>query len=123
MSRSVIRARRAAFGRQKGLCCYCSSPMWQSHAKAFAAEHGLTRRQAREHRATAEHLVARKDGGKVQDNIAAACLRCNQQRHAKPSAAPDAGRWREVVQAQIALGRWRHLAAPLGPTLSRPQPQ
>lgn len=80
--------------------------MWLSDDAGFAKAHGLTLRRARL-RATAEHLVARQDGGKSGSNIVAACLLCNNARHAhRPANAPDPDRYRARVQSQMAKDRW-----------------
>ena len=67
MSR-VQKYRQAACKAQNGLCIYCRQPMGR--------------------KATAEHLMARQDGGTdCRDNIAAACKQCNHQRHAEKACA------------------------------------
>lgn len=67
---------------------------------------GLRPKTAAPLRCTAEHLVARQDGGKdVEGNIAAACLLCNSSRHKrKTPPAPDA--YRAFVQGRLAKGKW-----------------
>jgi hypothetical protein len=60
----------------------------------IAGEHGLSLKHAKRRKCTAEHLVARRDGGAdVQSNIAAACLDCNLTRdRRKVVQRPE--RWR-----------------------------
>lgn len=76
--------RRQACRDQGGLCFYCSYPMGKD--------------------ITAEHLVARKDGGKdKQGNIVAAHYRCNADRHAKYGGmAPDL--YATVLALEAAAG-------------------
>lgn len=84
--------------------------MWLDNPKAFARRHGLTRRQANSHRCTAEHLLARcEGGGDTPQNIAAACSLCNLRRHSRRpvGSAPSPQRYRAHVLRQVAKGRWR----------------
>jgi len=55
---------------------------------------------------TAEHLVARMDGGKdTRQNIVAACRRCNEMRHALfHGAAPDPETYQGFVLLLSAAG-------------------
>ena len=59
MTTSIQRLRESAFNRQDGRCYYCGEHMWLDDGAAFAAQHQMTGRQARQRRCTAEHLVAR----------------------------------------------------------------
>ena len=106
MSPKISKVRSTAFQLQQGLCVYCQRPMWQSHLRDFAATHGLTKRQAKHRRCTAEHLQAKCDGGSnKQGNIAAACIYCNQRRHQlKQAPAPDA--YKKYVQQKLIAGTW-----------------
>lgn len=101
-----IRAR--AFHAQKGFCFYCGFPMAMSDAvlQSFAKTHGLKRREARLLLATAEHLLARRDGGgDSTGNIVAAHHVCNKRRHqASRPKPPDA--YRSYVQSRCRQGRW-----------------
>ena len=57
--------RRVACREQGGLCFYCGRPMTKP---------------------TAEHLIAKQDGGRdTRANIAATCAPCNHARHADPT--------------------------------------
>ena len=68
MSR-VAKHRDQAFIRQHGRCCYCKRFLLPTNARNPL-------------RSTAEHLIARCDGGRDnRDNIAAACWECNDNRH------------------------------------------
>ena len=68
-------------------CYYCGFPMWSKRAEGFARHWGITLKEAARFKCTAEHLVARRDGGTSRiDNIAAACLFCNSHRHLRAIA-------------------------------------
>ena len=81
----LIRNRERAFKVQGGRCYYCHCPMWiGKDDKSFRERYSLTSGQARALRCTAEHVIARCDGGKDNaENIVAACERCNFGRHAR----------------------------------------
>lgn len=85
MGKQLIRHREHAFQRQSGQCFYCRCQMWNGKdSKGFCERYSLTPGQARALRCTAEHIVAKCDGGKDNaENIAAACERCNYGRHAR----------------------------------------
>lgn len=101
-----LRAR--AFQQQNGRCCYCDYPMWIDNYSSHAQRHGITVRQAKQLQCTAEHLVARKDGGRSNSaNVAAACLMCNTSRHAR--ARPRcADQHRARVRRRISKGKWHN---------------
>jgi 5-methylcytosine-specific restriction endonuclease McrA len=89
-------------------CIYCGLPVCEGEEQlaAFAARHRITRRAARVLQCTAEHLIARKDGGgNGAANIAAACLTCNQRRHRRKNALP-ADDFRAHVSRRVQAGRW-----------------
>jgi len=80
--------------------------MWESDPASYAVEHNITIPQANLLRCTAEHLLARTDGGKDQaDNIVAAHLWCNRKRHAR-KLAPTPREYRHLVQQRLSKGRW-----------------
>lgn len=113
--KSVIKRRFAAFDRQGGRCYYCGFQMWRDTPEAFARRHGLSLRQARYFQCTAEHLVARQDGGRdTPSNIAAACQRCNQRRH-KRKDVPEPQEYKALVEKRLSKGGWHPL--PAGPHL------
>lgn len=63
--------RDAAAKAQNGLCYYCGCVMCKANLKADTS-------------ASAEHLIARQDGGQdTKTNVVAACRRCNTLRHGK----------------------------------------
>ena len=75
--------------------------MWEHNKKDFARAYGLTFREAADRRCTAEHVIARCDGGTADpENIAAACKKCNPARHEGRSArAPSAEAYLAEVMA------------------------
>lgn len=99
MSASRIRsARDRAVTSQHGLCHYCGLPM-------LAPQSSLSK-QLREFVPSAEHLIARCDGGgNGAANIVAAHVVCNRRRHqrAHPRTAIE---FKALVSARIAAGRW-----------------
>lgn len=111
MSSTLATSRHTAFQRQSCRCYYCKLPMWQTDCPHFAKVNALTLRQARLLQCTAEHLLARKDGGSdLQSNIVAACLYCNQGRHRRgDDLSPN--QYLEHVQKRLRKGRWHY--APL----------
>ncbi|WP_343204303.1 HNH endonuclease [Xanthomonas sp. JAI131] len=95
--------RTQAFQAQNGRCYYCGAPMWLSSPD----ELDLRPRSARPYQCTAEHLLARRDGGKdTAGNVVAACYLCNLRRHKRPAPAPSAQAYRALVLRRVAMGRW-----------------
>lgn len=101
----IRRLRAQAFQAQHGLCCYCRLPMWLA-SPAEVAHPGLRPSTLAPLRATAEHLVARQDGGPdCAGNIAAACWLCNTRRHKRATPlCPEL--YRELVRRRMARGKW-----------------
>ncbi len=100
------RYRRQAFISQKGRCFYCGMPMWSGSVEGFAENYGITGAQAERFQCTAEHLIARQDGGKDdRKNIVAACLYCNLTRHASSEALPH-NEYREYVASLAQRQEW-----------------
>lgn len=109
----LTQLRYKAFHLQQCCCYYCDLPMWEStHRTLLRDALALPDAPLDFLRCTAEHLVARCDGGKdVPGNIVAACDWCNKKRHAhRPHCAPTAQAYRAEVQRQMARGLW-HPAA------------
>lgn len=107
MAHRYSSARNAAFHRQIRRCFYCEFPMWLTDRAGFAAEHGLTLRQASRLQATGEHLLAQQDGGRHGANVVAACHHCNQARHRlRPHAAPDPEHFKARVRSRVKHHRW-----------------
>lgn len=95
--------REAAFLAQAGQCCYCGLPMWQSSP----SELGLKAGSGAAFRCTAEHLVAKQDGGRDEvGNVAAAHAWCNRLRHARKGPAPSPDAYRAFVQRRLSCGKW-----------------
>ena len=110
MSRdTIVRFRSEAFRRQAGRCYYCHVLMWIDDCASFAEQYRISKPVARWLQCTAEHLQARRDGGKdVAPNIAAACKRCNAGRHRrKDDVSPD--RFRALVKRRVTRGKWHDL--------------
>ena len=82
------RLREHACRVQRGICIYCGLPMGDD--------------------VTAEHLVARVDGGRnTGGNIVAACRRCNAGRHALfPADPPDPETYQAFVLLMRKAGMW-----------------
>ena len=71
--------------------------MWSKNPVQFAELHGLRVEDTGHFQCTAEHVVARCDGGIEHKNIVAACSYCNITRHeADEPLAADL--YRETVQ-------------------------
>jgi len=106
MPTKIVQYRHQAFLEQAHRCYYCDFLMWESDPEAFANTHGISLVQAQRFKCTAEHLVARSDGGTdARANIVAACLHCNQTRHRmKPAPTPDA--LRQLIFKQLRNKSW-----------------
>ena len=100
--------RQHSFESQHRICYYCGQEMWLIDPDAFAARWGLTRKQIKWLKCTAEHLVAQRDGGTDEaSNIVAACLFCNTRRHkGRCHRAPDPSTYRLHVARRMAFGKW-----------------
>ena len=80
--------------------------MWQGCSRAFQEKYLLSQAQARRFMCTAEHLLARQDGGKNnRENIVAACIFCNQSRHRRltPLEPPL---YEKLVSGRLQKNRW-----------------
>jgi len=104
----MFRLRRAAARRQKMRCHYCDAQMWLRDATPFLARFGLDAAQAARFQCTAEHLVARRDGGpNAKSNVVAACRFCNVQRHDEEGVqALDHLSYRAMVRQRMDEGSW-----------------
>lgn len=72
---------------------------------------------------SSSRLDARQDqGADIRENIAAACLWCNHQRHQGCGKAPDPSSWRTTIRARVNPGTWHPAAGairkPPGSTLT-----
>lgn len=102
---SLKQLRSRAFKRQHGSCFYCGLPMWLASPDEIDV-HGLRPCMAVRMRCTAEHLVARMDGGlDLPGNIVAACWTCNVRRHRRRNP-PTPEAHRDRVHIRIARGKW-----------------
>lgn len=102
----VSRHREAAAERQGGRCIYCGVLMCRGNPRDFAARFGLRPAQAIGLSCTAEHFVARQDGGgNALSNIAAACSNCNRRRHCRKQP-PDPVAYRMLVSRRVQAGKW-----------------
>ncbi len=100
----VIRARKMR--RQKGLCYYCGTPMWSDDPEEFRKLYRLQQRTLFRYQCTAEHLIARQDGGgNGSGNIVAACYHCNQTRH-NSKRVQSAEKYRIRVRRRVSTGTW-----------------
>ncbi len=114
MSSNLSKKRLVAFNKQSGRCYYCGSPMWEDKPNEFASKNNITKKYAARFQSTAEHLLARCDGGKdLESNIVAACIFCNRNRHQrkKPLGPPS---YKALIQKRLQHGKWhprqlRHL--------------
>lgn len=105
-TRKTRSAKNSAFVKQESHCFYCGVQMWLKDNKQYIAEFGLTKREAMRFQCTAEHLVARCDGGSdAPDNVVAACKFCNQTRHRR-KCPPTHHAYKEYVCNRLAMGRW-----------------
>jgi len=106
MPKLLVRLRTSAFRSQSGLCYYCGYPMWEKDRDSYSQIYKISRSQAELFKCTAEHLLARQDGGidSIQ-NVVAACHWCNQKRHRR-KLAPSPVKYRKMVQRMLRKGGW-----------------
>lgn len=106
MTTKNFRFKSHAFQSQSGRCYYCDLPMWLDQPEHFALRFGITVPQSKQFQCTAEHLIARQDGGPTsQSNIVAACLFCNQKRHQRKIALNPL-KHKELVKKRLSVQRW-----------------
>ena len=100
---SLKKLRLSAFHAQQGRCFYCGARMWLR----CPSELGLRPQSSRFLQCTAEHLIARQDGGTdTRENVVAACWLCNLRRHQRRSPAPSPAAYKALVRKRVAKGRW-----------------
>ncbi|MCY1480004.1 hypothetical protein D9M68_134560 [compost metagenome] len=98
--------RLAAYLSQSGRCFYCGAAMWLAGVEGFARKYGMSVGRAWFFRCTAEHLLARSEGGgDGQENIVAACCYCNRKRHERKRPMPPES-YRRHVLGRLQRGRW-----------------
>ncbi|WP_421997066.1 HNH endonuclease [Roseovarius confluentis] len=111
MGSKLKRINQSKFHSQRGRCFYCQQPMWIDSPTEFCRNHGMTMRHAAKFQSTAEHLVARCDGGKDNpSNIVAACMYCNRTRH-RTKEPQQSATYLEKVRARLSMGRWHGFVA------------
>lgn len=109
--------RLKAFERQEHRCYYCGFLMWEEEPVSFALKHKITVQQAQRFRSTAEHLIARQDGGKdMAENIVSACLFCNQTRH-RLKPAPEPEMHKKGIIKQLVHHGWHPKKIAANPTI------
>lgn len=95
-----------AYNRQGGLCHYCGKPMILAGGGAGICGRAVPRDFLRRMACTAEHLIAKKDGGtNALANIVAACRFCNSTRHARKKPLPPE-KYKQLVRGRLEGGRW-----------------
>jgi 5-methylcytosine-specific restriction endonuclease McrA len=107
MSKSqLVRARTRANQQQSGRCYYCTALMWSRTPHDYAARCDISINAVARFQCTAEHLLARKNGGHhLSGNIVAACKHCNQKRHARRSdLTPE--QFKRFVAKRLSKQRW-----------------
>lgn len=104
-----MRVRNRQMKAQNGRCYYCDQPIWLQDINRFCAHYDLSKEHALAFKCTAEHLIARTDGGPdTDDNIVAACHYCHQVRHEEVEAlTPD--KYINLARTEIKAGRWHGL--------------
>ena len=104
----MIRLRRAAARRQNLRCHYCGAQMWLTDHATFLASFDVSAEQAARFQCTAEHLVARRDGGpNSKANVVAACRFCNVQRHDEDRVSfLDHASYHALVRRRMGEGSW-----------------
>lgn len=110
-SNIIQRNRQKAYLAQSKLCYYCSQPMWEEKEKqSFITQYRLKPTIANLLQCTAEHLLARQDGGNNSlKNIVAACKYCNHTRHkSKNALSPE--RYKLKVQKRLSNNGWHRIA-------------
>ena len=120
MPRIPKAARHAAFLAQASRCYYCGTPMWERSPESFVSRYGFSRREVQLLRCTAEHLIARREGGSnAPENIVAAHAFCNHLRHKLP-VPPAPLELRKRATQRMKACRWfpgtigQRLGAPAG---------
>lgn len=108
MALNLKQYRLRAYALQGGQCFYCGLPICEGDIKQFQSEFGSTAREAKSLFSTAEHLVARKDGGtNGNSNVVAACWTCNQSRHRRKNVNLSWEQFRDLVCRRMQQGKWR----------------
>lgn len=102
----LVKNRTHAFHVQSGLCFYCNQPMWINYPELFSNKYGISIKSAQNFKCTAEHVIARQDGGSDRiDNIVASCLYCNRTRH-KAKLVLSADKYMTKVARRMKQKKW-----------------
>lgn len=107
-NRAKIRKfRQFAFAQQAGRCYYCNQPIWLRDPGQYSVQYKLRTGEISLFQCTAEHLLARRDGGGDESaNIVAACHFCNRNRHARTKPlCPE--RYKALVSRRVLVRRWQ----------------
>ena len=106
MAHNIAKKRQQCAMQQGFRCYYCQSPIWEHDPDTFCRRFGITAGQVPFFRSTAEHLLARQDGGTdAASNLVAACHFCNGHRHRTPNPKPPE-RYLHHVRRRMARGKW-----------------
>jgi hypothetical protein len=106
MSHRLSKLRSQAFLNQSSRCYYCEKPVWLKDKEGFSVQHAMSTAGTARFQCTAEHLLARCDGGgDNQNNIVAACFFCNSTRHRMKSPLSPS-EYKKHVQRRIRQGKW-----------------
>ncbi|MBY0343267.1 MAG: HNH endonuclease [Sphingomonadales bacterium] len=118
--KKLSKIRALKYAAQGGRCFYCRQPMWHGNQAGFVEKFGLPCHKAHYLKVTAEHLLARcEGGGDTPENIVAACWFCNTHRHhSKRPLAPDD--YARKVRSRLSRGRWHGLILAAGGDLAKP---
>ncbi len=103
---SLKKLRELKMIEQKGRCYYCDLPVWDNSIHPVTRQNHTAVLPTAALRCTAEHLIARCDGGKnTLDNVVAACFFCNSRRHKrKYPLCPE--KYRKHVRTRMSAGKW-----------------
>lgn len=122
VSKVIQKNRLRSATKQNNRCFYCGLPMWHSaNQSKFSQIYNLSDMHTWWLQCTAEHLIAKSDGGgNERSNIAAACRYCNEKRHQYRNP-PTSKEYKKLVTGRIAKGKWfpESLLSRVRPTLMR----
>lgn len=99
MCKKLKKIRLSKFREQGGRCYYCDRQMWEVQVGSGGGQRSYLI-------CTAEHLIARQDGGPdAGENIVAACKWCNTRRHMRSVPLGPAA-YKDHVQRRMKRGKW-----------------
>jgi hypothetical protein len=109
MSNKIQKIRYKKWLSQNGRCYYCQQETWIANPEDFCQKFNVSRKKALQFECTAEHLLAKSEGGdNCESNIVAACKFCNKARHLY-KRVPEPSKYKELVLKRIKCGRWMQL--------------